>query len=114
MNKSYRSVWSETLGTWVAASELARARGKRGSVVAAIATMALGGLLTGGAAQAQTIVIGTDLAPADNGAAFAAGLGAIAIGNQAYAQGVGTLAIGDRAGLFSLAPANSGNTFVGQ
>ena len=29
MNKSYRSVWNESLGAWVAVSELASAAGKR-------------------------------------------------------------------------------------
>ena len=31
MNKSYRSIWNEALGAWVAASELTSARGKRSS-----------------------------------------------------------------------------------
>ncbi|RYF38436.1 MAG: hypothetical protein EOO27_50810, partial [Comamonadaceae bacterium] len=30
MNKSYRSIWNESLGAWVAASELTAARGKPG------------------------------------------------------------------------------------
>lgn len=29
MNKSYRSIWNESLGAWVAASEITSARGKR-------------------------------------------------------------------------------------
>ncbi|WP_249214398.1 ESPR domain-containing protein [Burkholderia cenocepacia] len=29
MNKSFKSIWNEALGAWVAASELDRARGKR-------------------------------------------------------------------------------------
>ncbi|HDR9706149.1 TPA: ESPR domain-containing protein, partial [Burkholderia aenigmatica] len=29
MNHSFRSIWSETTGCWVAAAETARARGKR-------------------------------------------------------------------------------------
>ncbi|MEG2975621.1 MAG: autotransporter outer membrane beta-barrel domain-containing protein [Comamonas sp.] len=32
MNKSYRSVWNQALGAWVATSEISRARGKSGSV----------------------------------------------------------------------------------
>jgi hypothetical protein len=42
MNRIYRSVWSESLGAWVAAAETTRARGRRGSVrstVVAAATL---------------------------------------------------------------------------
>jgi len=30
MNRAYRSIWNQALGTWVAVSELASARGKPG------------------------------------------------------------------------------------
>lgn len=47
MNSTYRSIWNESLGAWVAASELCSARGKKStrSVLAAglLATAALGG-----------------------------------------------------------------------
>ena len=36
MNKSYRSIWNESLGAWVAASEITSARGKRSSSAAVI------------------------------------------------------------------------------
>ncbi|WP_205704451.1 ESPR domain-containing protein [Burkholderia stabilis] len=46
MNRAYRSIWNESLGTWVAVSELASARGKpkKSKVVqaAAVAVLALG------------------------------------------------------------------------
>ena len=48
MNKSYRTIWNESLGAWVAASELATARGKR-SRSSKIQTAA--GLLLIGAVQ---------------------------------------------------------------
>lgn len=56
MNKIYRCIYNETLGTWVAVSELSRARGKRSSgglcrtVLAA--TLALGGGVIGSSAYA--------------------------------------------------------------
>lgn len=55
MNKSYRTVWNEALGAWVAASEITKARGKRSRsgavVVAAAVLVALGGA-SGARAQA--------------------------------------------------------------
>ncbi|WP_419763475.1 ESPR domain-containing protein, partial [Burkholderia contaminans] len=35
MNRTYRNIWNETLGTWVAASEITSARGKGSSAVSA-------------------------------------------------------------------------------
>ncbi|HZF82796.1 MAG TPA: autotransporter domain-containing protein [Burkholderiaceae bacterium] len=53
MNRTHRTVWNETLGTWVAASEHARNRSKRsGATVVAVATM----LLAVGA-EAQNVTI---------------------------------------------------------
>ncbi|MBT2323875.1 ESPR domain-containing protein [Variovorax paradoxus] len=54
MNKSYRSVWNEALGTWVAASETVSARGRKsrsGSVAAAV--LALVAVAGSQGAQAQ-------------------------------------------------------------
>jgi len=56
MNKSYRSIWNEALGAWVAASELTKGRGKSGSskalagvlVTALMAGPAMAGALDGG------------------------------------------------------------------
>ncbi|RZI74053.1 MAG: hypothetical protein EOP80_11175 [Variovorax sp.] len=45
MNKSYRSVWNESLGAWVAASEITSARGKKsksGRAALALAALTLG------------------------------------------------------------------------
>ncbi|VTU37889.1 Adhesin YadA precursor [Variovorax sp. PBL-H6] len=56
MNKSYRTVWNEALGAWVAASEITKARGKRSRssavVAAAVVLVALGG---SGGAGAQAV-----------------------------------------------------------
>lgn len=46
MNKSFRSIWNEALGAWVAASEVCTARGKKSSSItigaALLATAAFG------------------------------------------------------------------------
>ena len=44
MNKSYRTVWNEALGAWVAASEITKARGKpsKSKLAAAILTGFMG------------------------------------------------------------------------
>ncbi|WP_169805051.1 ESPR-type extended signal peptide-containing protein [Variovorax boronicumulans] len=61
MNKSYRSIWNEALGAWVAASETTRARGKRGSVVrAAVTAGVMGAALLGGAGNANAQATITD------------------------------------------------------
>ncbi|MGF6259140.1 autotransporter adhesin [Paraburkholderia youngii] len=68
MNKSYKSVWNESRGTWVATSELTTSRGKR-SKSSAIASVAAALFVVGqglvGSAQAET-------------AHYAAGEGAVA------------------------------------
>ena len=49
MNESYKSVWNESLGAWVATSEITSARGKRSGsarTVLASAALALAGLHT--------------------------------------------------------------------
>jgi hypothetical protein len=77
MNKSYRSLWNESLGAWVAASELTRAGGKRSGarVVAAVivAAAAWGGL----SGVASAAVIGAPVQAQDgnysSGAASATG-----------------------------------------
>lgn len=52
MNKTFRSLWSAALQTWVAVAETVAARGKRSSGVAvATAAMSLLGLASGAAAQ---------------------------------------------------------------
>ncbi|MDQ8019667.1 MAG: ESPR-type extended signal peptide-containing protein [Bordetella sp.] len=46
MNKSYRTIWNDTLGAWVAASETAKARGKPSRTSATASQVAMtGGLL---------------------------------------------------------------------
>ncbi|PIF78378.1 trimeric autotransporter adhesin [Variovorax sp. 54] len=64
MNKSYRSIWNEALGAWVAASEIASARGKKSrSAQRQLAALGLGMLLLGGPALAQVGVMTPDPDP---------------------------------------------------
>jgi Extended Signal Peptide of Type V secretion system len=64
MNKSYRSIWNEALGAWVAASEISSARGKpkkSSVVVAGVVVLALGlpTLAFAGPVAAPTTTAGT-------------------------------------------------------
>ena len=49
MNRIFKSVWSEALGAWVAASEKCRGRGKGGAKVARAVLLAVGLSVAGGA-----------------------------------------------------------------
>ena len=46
MNKSYKTIWNEALGAWVAGSELDRAKGKGGAVVRRASRNTAGGAMT--------------------------------------------------------------------
>src|ERR1700753_3787328 len=56
MNKTYKSVWNESTGTWVATDENASARKKSGGVRSAVALTAIGlsSVLASGGAAAGT------------------------------------------------------------
>ncbi|MBJ9595569.1 autotransporter outer membrane beta-barrel domain-containing protein [Burkholderia seminalis] len=67
MNHSFRSIWSETAGCWVAVAETARARGKRsgsasGTNRRAVALGALLAMLSAGGAHASTCGSGAAVA----------------------------------------------------
>ncbi|MCA7952655.1 autotransporter outer membrane beta-barrel domain-containing protein [Burkholderia seminalis] len=68
MNHSFRSIWSETAGCWVAVAETARARGKRSASRAsganrrAVALGALLAMLSAGGAHASTCGSGAAVA----------------------------------------------------
>ncbi|KAB0684707.1 YadA-like family protein [Burkholderia territorii] len=57
MNKTYRTVWNATTGTWAAAEETARSKSKGSSRVAskAFVAVALGGMAIGGASAADVV-----------------------------------------------------------
>ncbi|WP_290371257.1 ESPR-type extended signal peptide-containing protein, partial [Paraburkholderia unamae] len=105
MNKTYRSVWNESTGTWVAADEHARARGKKAAAGTAVlaAGVALvtyagasfagtydGGKLGGGATNTYSSAYGQG---AYAGTATAS-LQSTAVGGMATAAGDGSVAIG--------------------
>ena len=107
MNKSYRSIWNEALGAWVAVSEIETAKGKPvGSgvecsdknrpsavrmavkVIPLSLCMILGGFILPGSAMAANTVCAESTAPAsgvDN--AVACGPGANAASNRSVAVG---------------------------
>ncbi|MGJ7615089.1 MULTISPECIES: ESPR-type extended signal peptide-containing protein [unclassified Variovorax] len=59
MNKSFKSIWNESLGAWVAASELACGRGKRSKSSAAVvvvsALLLAGGVMEGAHGQGTAV-----------------------------------------------------------
>jgi hypothetical protein len=92
MNKVFKSVWSEALGAWVAASELCRGRGKGGGQMARAVALVVGLTGAAGGAFAGTglaLGTGSDAAKATD---IAFGPGAIAASKNQDA-----LAIGDTA-----------------
>ena len=124
MNKTYRSVWNDAKGAWVAASENAKGRRKGGAKALAIAVVALGA--TGqafayNAGTGATVTSSRDTAVGDGSVAKTAGnmywgssvrpdgsavaytnYGSVALGYNANADtastgGVGGVAIGDSA-----------------
>ncbi|MBB5469839.1 autotransporter adhesin, partial [Paraburkholderia sp. CI2] len=88
MNKSYRTIWNEALGSWVAASENAVARGKRNKakVCAVVATAVVAAASWAPAAHAQY----------NAGGGVAKGLHSIAIGSGAKTDGtnINSIAMG--------------------
>ncbi|MGF6485758.1 YadA-like family protein [Paraburkholderia sp. JPY419] len=105
MNKSYISVWNEALGSWVAACENSKTRGKRGKSkavslmgAALLATSAIAPLAhaqyaagSGLAEGPSSVAIGAD----SGNAAFALGDSSTAVGSNAAATGAGSAAFGN-------------------
>ena len=140
MNKSYKSVWNESTGSWVAVSELATGRSKskraKTAISKAILTqVAVGGMSLAGVGVAMaddTVKQGTNAtvniadgvaigvnSEVDADTLNAAKIGGIAIGDSAYAIGSG-VAVGQnsQAGSDSLAfgsgaAAQNGGTAIG-
>ncbi|UVH58908.1 ESPR-type extended signal peptide-containing protein [Variovorax paradoxus] len=115
MNTTYRSLWNESLGAWVAASENTRACGKRSGSRAALtlppsgrlraglmtALLAMGGAGWSSLAQAQSVDCSASPFNAYNSTAScmglssqASGIGATALGSLSQAQQLGGLAVG--------------------
>jgi autotransporter adhesin len=102
MNRIFKSVWSEALGAWVAASEKCRGRGKRGAKSARAVLLAVGLSVAGGAFAAIGTELGvndvtanpTDIAIGVNASAQSKTKDAIAIGDTAKSTADGAIAIG--------------------
>ena len=100
MNKSYRSVYNEQTGTWVAVSEITTARGKKNKMIGSIlgATVAVMGLAHQ-AAQAVAYVpvygiVNSSATDVAVGASSLAATNAIAVGLSSTAVGAAAIAIG--------------------
>ncbi len=97
MNKTYRSIWNETTGTWVAVQEDAAARGKRSSKAVIAGASGIVGVLNvigvmGGAALATSAHADT---VADNSAARVVAVGTDSVAsldNAAVVYGTGSYA----------------------
>ncbi|WP_167530893.1 YadA-like family protein [Paraburkholderia agricolaris] len=101
MNKSYKSVWNEATGTYVAAPEGARSRGKKGSSkIALVLAMLATGCAADAFAATGTAIGGCTTSTVDSNIAIdgansayctkATGTSSIAIGPSATAGGAGT------------------------
>ncbi|MFM0210346.1 YadA-like family protein [Paraburkholderia sediminicola] len=104
MNKIYKSVWCEATGTWVATSETARAKTKRGSATKLVIAQAMlaGAALMGTASAAYAA--GADeyfdakaLTPGTDRNANAAQSGAVAAGTSSLASRANSVAVGIKA-----------------
>ena len=73
MNQSYKCIYNEQTGAWVAVSELTKNRGKRSKAASVIAgTSLIVAASLAGVTHAQ-IAIGVDATPTDDGSAVATG-----------------------------------------
>lgn len=87
MNRSFKSIWSQALGTWVAVSEATRARGKTSSVCAALLPAVL--LALSVPAGAQSIALTGDTVSTNPLTPSPWSAGPLTIGNT----GTGTLSV---------------------
>nr|WP_144147765.1 ESPR-type extended signal peptide-containing protein [Paraburkholderia sp. BCC1884] len=111
MNKSYKTIWNETTGTYVAAPEVAKGRGKKNksskALVVAILVAGAGnvmearaGALDGGSVSDPTAVaIGAKSYASGTSSQLqtAGGANGVAIGANSTSSGGGSIAIGDGA-----------------
>lgn len=100
MNKVYKIVWNESLGTWCAISEVSKTRGKRSSAKTTVAGVLLGiSALTmssmAGAADHYVSINDGGTQGGNYNNDGATGLNAIAVGVGAKAAGENAIAIGN-------------------
>ena len=112
MNRIYKVIWNHETATWVAASELAHAKGKSKSKSGRLKTLAvfaavglataspsLAAITEGSATGTDAVAIGTN-SQASSDSAVAVGMNAKANGNRAVAVGSGASAAKDDATAF--------------
>ena len=85
MNKVYRVIWNESLGAWVAVSEITKSKGKKSNKAIKSGVLVSSLVLFAGNAIA---------APYGEGGGTATGLDAIAIGERSNASGILSIALG--------------------
>ncbi|WP_322071632.1 ESPR-type extended signal peptide-containing protein [Paraburkholderia bannensis] len=105
MNKTYRSVWNESTGTWVAVQENANARGKKSRSGTKLAVAFL-------AANAAAALTNQALAGSLDGGASSAGPNSLRYGPGASAVQDGDIAIGWNSSANSLNPNGSSKNFA--
>lgn len=66
MNKSYRSIYNEQTGAWVAVAETTKANGKKSSLAITVAAV-VAGLTIAGAAEAQILITQSPTGGGTNG-----------------------------------------------
>ena len=112
MNRSFRSIWNEALGAWVAASEVCSARGKKsssatlGAVV--LATAAFGGASSAWAANECGAVVSGDTVTCQGDGTP---VGDANLNTTGIAYGTDNIKVvaDGTAGAFTIAPTNSAN-----
>ncbi len=122
MNKIFKIVWSEAVGAFVVASELAKGHTKSTTVkktatglkilfrLTALAVAVWGSVGTAWAAIPEGTATGGATFAIGNGSTSANGTGALAIGNNAQAKDSGALAIGPNS--THITAANSNNSIA--
>ncbi|MGP1606453.1 MAG: ESPR-type extended signal peptide-containing protein, partial [Moraxella sp.] len=122
MNKIFKIVWSEAVGAFVVASELAKGHTKSTTVkktatglkilfrLTALAVAVWGSVGTAWAAIPEKTATGGATFAIGNGSTSANGTGALAIGNNAQAKANGALAIGPNS--THMTAANSNNSIA--
>lgn len=90
MNRTYRSVWNEATGTWVAASELATGRKKKASSALVLRCSAAVGLAAVSLSAAASALDGGNIGSNGTSAALSIGTGSSATSSGDISIGAGS------------------------
>ncbi|WP_219220123.1 ESPR domain-containing protein [Variovorax boronicumulans] len=98
MNKSYKTIWNESLGAWVAASELATGRSKSSRSRKATRAVLAAGILLQAGVMAPSVAVAGEL----DGGTVASKNQQLAYGPDSEVLGIGPgVAIGSNASVFA-------------